>query len=197
MLCLVDIIRLAEPPPPPPLTSAPPPPSSFAPNTPSQNNFSSSAPRSDYQGQGNDPDPPRYKKAFNLALMIINLGLSAMMAATGVLGILEAGSTKDTGVVFMGLYMLIFALILAVFEISQLRPSMGIDNLWKRNFGFLYGPLGRGIYMIFIAILCFGIQKPYDLALASGVVIIFFGSLQIFVSLWYPRYFDKREKYQP
>ena len=78
-----------------------------------------------------------------------------MMAATGVLGIWQADSTSDTGVVFMGLYMLIFALILAIFEISQLRPTMGIDNLWKRNFGFLYGPIGRGIYMIFIAILRF------------------------------------------
>ena len=120
-----------------------------------------------------------------------------MMAATGVLGIWQADSTSDTGVVFMGLYMLIFALILAIFEISQLRPTMGIDNLWKRNFGFLYGPIGRGIYMIFIAILCFGIEKPYDLALASGVVIIFFGCIQIFMSIWYPRYFDKKEKYQP
>merc|ERR1719235_2417091 len=100
-----------------------------------------------------------------------------MMAATGVLGILQAASTDDTGVVFMGLYMIIFSLILAVFEISQLRPSMGIDNLWKRNFGFLYGPFGRGIY-IFIAILCFGIDKPYQLALASGVVIIFVGTVQ-------------------
>lgn len=188
---------LAEPPPPPPTTSAPPPPNSFVSNAPVQNQFSSSASGAQYQGQENDPDPPRYKKAFNLALMIINLGLSCMMAATGVLGIMASDSTSDTGVIFMGLYMLIFALILAVFEISQLRPSMGIDNLWKRNFGFLYGPIGRGIYMIFIAILCFGIEKPYDLALASGIVIIIFGSLQIFVSLWYPRYFDKKDKYQP
>ena len=120
-----------------------------------------------------------------------------MMAATGVLGILQADSTDDTGVVFMGLYMIIFSLILAVFEVSQLSPSMGIDNLWKRNFGFLYGPLGRGAYMLFIAILCFGIKKPYELALASGVVIIFFGTSQILMSLWYPQYFDKKEKYQP
>ena len=116
-----------------------------------------------------------------------------MMAATGVLGIWQADSTSDTGVVFMGLYMLIFALILAIFEISQLRPTMGIDNLWKRNFGFLYGPIGRGIYMIFIAILCFGIEKPYDLALASGVVIIFFGCIQIFMSIWYLVTLTKRK----
>ena len=74
---------------------------------------------------------------------------------------------------------------------------MGIDNLWKRNFGFLYGPVGRGMYMVFIAILCFGISDPYELALASGVVIAFFGCLQIFISLCYPQYFDKKEKYVP
>jgi hypothetical protein len=129
--------------------------------------------------------------------MITNLGLSIMMAACGVLGIAQADSTEDTGVVFVGLYMIVFALILSVFEMNQMRPNCGLDNLWKRNFGFLYGPNGKGIYMCFIAILCFGLDKPYELALASGIVIGFFGVFQLLLAWWYPQYFDKKEKYTP
>ena len=128
--------RLQETPPPPP--SAPPPLPTY---TPSKEQYPS-----DHSYGG---DPP-YKKVVKMFFLIANLGLATMMGATGVLGIAAADSASDTGVVFIGLYMLVFSLILLIFEINQLRPNSGVDNLWKRNFGFLYGPVGKGLYMIFI-----------------------------------------------
>ena len=92
--------------------------------------------------------------------LVTNMGLAGMMGTTGVLGVASASGADDTGLVFIGLYMLVFSLILFIFEINQLRPNCGVDNLWKRNFGFLYGPMGKGLYMIFIGNAQFFARKP-------------------------------------
>lgn len=76
------------------------------------------------------------------------LGGAIMMAAAGALGIKDANSVNDTGLVFIGLYMHIFAAILFCYEAIQIRPCEILDTFYKRNFGFLYGPNGKGAYLI-------------------------------------------------
>ena len=119
------------------------------------------------------------------------------MASTGAIGIKNAGSVEDTGTVFVGLYLILFASILFIYELAQVCPCSALDNLWKRNFGFLYGPNGKGLYMCFISILSFGLSNPYDLALATGFCVGFFGILIMVLAWKYPENFDKKEKYVP
>jgi hypothetical protein len=76
------------------------------------------------------------------------MGAAIMMACAGALGIKNANSVSDTGLVFIGLYMHIFAAILFCYEAIQIRPCDVLDTFYKRNFGFLYGPNGKGAYLI-------------------------------------------------
>lgn len=72
------------------------------------------------------------------------------LAATGALGIGNAGSSgniNESGVVFVGIYMILFAAIVFIFEISQVIPSQALDMIFKKNFGFLYGQIGKGLFI--------------------------------------------------
>lgn len=70
------------------------------------------------------------------------------MAATGALGVKNSSSVNDTGVVFVGIYMIVFAGILFAFEMVQIYPTETFDLPMKKNFGFLYGMFGKGFYML-------------------------------------------------
>jgi hypothetical protein len=91
---------------------------------------------------------------------VINIGFMVMMSAAGALGIKSASGISDSSSVIVGLYMCLFAAILAVFEIIQIYPHPVIDTIYKKNFGFLYGMVGKCGFLIFMAILCFGLVTP-------------------------------------
>jgi hypothetical protein len=95
---------------------------------------------------------PPYKTPVQITITVFMMGAAVMMAAVGALGIKDAGSINDTGLVFIGLYMEIFAAILFCHESIQIRPCDALDNFYKRNFGFLYGPNGKGAYLILCAL---------------------------------------------
>jgi hypothetical protein len=76
------------------------------------------------------------------------MGLAVMMAATGVLGLGEADTADDTGMVFVALYMILFGAILFSHELGQICPVSAVENVMKKNFGFLYGPNGKGLFML-------------------------------------------------
>jgi len=78
----------------------------------------------------------------------MTLGLMVFMAAVGALGIGKSDSVNDTGVIFVGLYMIVFAAIVFIYEISQILPSKSLDTLMKKNFGFLYGYVGKGLFLL-------------------------------------------------
>ena len=111
---------------------------------------------------------PKCKGFVKAIFLIINLGLMVMMSATGVLGIKNSSSISDTSVVIVGLYMILFAAVLAIYEIIQIYPCSLIDLVYKKNFGFLYGLMGKSGFTIFMAVLSFGITNPQQLACATG-----------------------------
>jgi hypothetical protein len=97
--------------------------------------------------KASEPDPP-YKWLVRIIMTTINLGLGIMVAATGALGLKESTSVDDTGIVFVGIYLLIFAAILFIYEAVQICPCQFLDLPLKKNFGFLYGTNGKGLYML-------------------------------------------------
>lgn len=109
---------------------------------------------SEAPGQGtlsatqNSQTPPPGKALVSVILVVGNIGFSVLAAAAGVMGIAGANSVNDTAIVFVGLYLILFAAILVGFEVSQFKPGTVLDLLMKKNLGFLYGPIGRSIYLI-------------------------------------------------
>ena len=48
--------------------------------------------------------------------------------------------------------MILFAAIIFLYELIQIRPCGYIDEVWKKNFGFLYGVGGKCCFIIFMGI---------------------------------------------
>jgi len=161
--------------------------SSAAPATASESISSSSTP-------GNEP---QFKTAVKITFFIINLGLMVLMAYTGSQGIAQSKSINDTGAIFVGIYMILFAGILAFQELSVVIPFAPFLDFMKRNVGFLFGVIGKGMYILFMGILTFGLSQPYQLALATAIVVSAWGPIFIGIYLMAPRYFDVVEKFSP
>lgn len=99
----------------------------------------------------NDTDiapEPKFKWAAVFGVAFFNLGLMVFVASCGALAIAGAQSSDDSGIVFIALYLLIFAAILFTWEIVQLTGIDVIDEWYKKNFGFLYGPMGKAAYLL-------------------------------------------------
>ena len=85
------------------------------------------------------------------ALYLFNFGIPVFLAYTGAMGI---AASQDSGIaqmsttassqVFQGIYMILFAALLFIYETVQMCPCELLDIVLKRNFGFLYGPVGKG-----------------------------------------------------
>ena len=71
-----------------------------------------------------------------------------MISATGALAVGGANSASDAGAAFVGIYMVLFAGILFVHEVVQIFPMEYIDTVLKKNFGFLYGYIGKSCYLL-------------------------------------------------
>jgi len=62
-----------------------------------------------------------------------------------------------------------------------------------RNFGFIYGAMGKSFFIIFIAFLSFGLGDPQALTLATGSCWACFGGLELALYLKYPEWFETAE----
>merc|ERR1711918_251384 len=106
------------------------------------------------------------------------MGISAAASVYGILSI----KNGEVGLFFVGLYMLIFAVILGLYELMQFMPVEKIVDLYRWNFGFFFDIKGKALYMIFIAFLNFGFlsddgetSRQHDLSIAAGTLLLFMG----------------------
>uniref|UniRef100_A0A7S2MBF0 Uncharacterized protein n=1 Tax=Helicotheca tamesis TaxID=374047 RepID=A0A7S2MBF0_9STRA len=123
-------------------------------------------------------------------LSIINLCLCALMAALGVLTIVDFdySSTDDYSQAFVSVYMIVFAVMLALYEFMWWIPLDAINRSLRKNFGFLYGIKGKAAYLIFIAFLTIGLQGEDDYAwlkYTTGISFLAVGALHLF--LWFSK----------
>ena len=135
---------------------------------------------------------PPCKSFVKSLFLIVDLGLAVLMASVGVLGIMNAeasGEADDSNTIFLGLYMIIFASVLFFYEICAICPIKSLDNFLRNNVGFMYSVFGRGFYMIFIAVICFSITDPQDMAYGTGAALAAIGLLQMILYLQVPAYF--------
>lgn len=95
-----------------------------------------------------DENGSPHKNKIKFGVFIMNLGCSFFMAATGALGVGSADSISDTGTIFVGIYMFLFAAIEFIYEVSQYCPTKALDEFMKKNFGFLYGEVGKGLFIM-------------------------------------------------
>jgi len=147
-------------------------------------------------------------------LSLLNMGLAVMMAALGVLTLIEVSSggvnTKDTddssssnnnrydfSEPFLAFYMILFAVLLFCYELMWWSPLTGLNDNMRKNFGFMYGLRGKGLYLIFVAFLCFGLGREARVMILNyftGIAFLIGGLLHMFVICYKP---EIAQKYQP
>jgi hypothetical protein len=66
-----------------------------------------------------------------------------------------------------------------------------VDEVVKRNFGFLFKPLGKGAFIIFIAFLNFGLTVNTNLGLSTGICLAVTGVGYIVLYMRNPDLFDE------
>jgi hypothetical protein len=101
-------------------------------------------------GEVADTGPkPAHHAAVVWTFIVISMGAMVFLAATGALGVMSANNIDSTGTVFVGLYLLVFSAIEFTWEVAQLMPvDNHLDAAMKKNFGFLYGTVGRGMFFV-------------------------------------------------
>mmetsp|Transcript_19243 Transcript_19243/g.60526 ORF Transcript_19243/g.60526 Transcript_19243/m.60526 type:complete len:181 (-) Transcript_19243:148-690(-) len=130
------------------------------------------------------------KPAVVWGFRIVHFGLCAMMAATGALSIMGFGSINGNQLsgFFVALYLLMFAALWFTFEVMQIQPIDWIVFHLHRNFGFLFHPMGKALFIIFVAFLNFGVKEGDQIGLATGLLCIIDGVALIFLYLKYPQW---------
>ena len=62
-------------------------------------------------------------------------------------------------------------------------PLGFVERVMRANFGFLFKPIGKGLFIIFIAFLNFGLGGTNNLGLATGICLCIVGALYIVMFL--------------
>lgn len=114
----------------------------------------------------------RKSKVVYWMLKIVTMCLCVLISATAVIGIGEISvwmcthhkflhavilffvrlesinGVEASGKMFVACYMLFFSSLLFMFEFVEIRPVEWVDHMLRRNFGFLYGTMGKSLYII-------------------------------------------------
>ncbi len=81
-------------------------------------------------------------------LSLLVVATCTLVSLVGFYCVTDANHISDTGTIVVSCYMIFLSAILFAFEIVQVKPCDMLDNIFKRNYGFLYNCAGKGIYVI-------------------------------------------------
>jgi len=131
-------------------------------------------------------NPERKILLVRWAIIIVDIALSVIIAATAITEFMDVSGISQTEDVFVSVYALLFTLILFAHEISQIVTLEWLDNIFRKNFGFINGVKGKGIFLVFIAFLLFGLSDSQNLGIYSGVLLCSHGLILILADLKWP-----------
>jgi len=130
------------------------------------------------------------QKLLSIAVVLI----CGLLIAVAVLGMI-AFNPKDVSNysdLFVSVYMVLFGALLLTYEFMWWISVPAINKSLRKNFGFLYGVLGKSIFIIFVAFLNFGLQKQVTvkyLTVGTGIAWFVVAGLHIFLYFWKPELF--------
>ena len=93
--------------------------------------------------------------------------------------------------------------LLFVFEMLQICSCCeSLDTMYKKNFGFFYGIIGKSCYMILIGVFAFGLDvekgsQAQKINYAAAILMAAFGFMSVIIHCVKSDFFDKKEKYRP
>lgn len=129
---------------------------------------------------GVTPEILKKIQLWGLILRVSYMAVSILMAACAALKLQDNPSLS---VVFIALYVFFFAIIICCFEVA-----LNVIAVWiAGNFGFLYTLLGRMLFMVFVASLCFNLALFGKVVMAVLLLLVV---INIGVIIVFPKYED-------
>lgn len=125
----------------------------------------------------------QYKTHIMWALKICTVVFSSLMLFTALYGLSGMRGVGEINRVFVGVYMLCFSIMLITFEVIQLQPVEALDHMYQRNFGFLYGVKGKGLFIILYVYLFKLFCQPIDYFVFYDINVFFLQCC--FFELWF------------
>lgn len=126
---------------------------------------------------GVTPEELKKIQMWGLILRVSYMCASVLMAAAAALAIQDGGLS----IVFIALYVFFFAIIICCFEVA-----LNVVALWiAQNFGFMYTLLGRILFIVFVASLCFNLKLFGQIVMGILLVLVV---LNIGVIVVFPKY---------
>lgn len=150
-------------------------------------------------GVGNTAQTVDRSKLWQRLISLFLIGLCVAMVALGLLVLMKNRAAEDFAEWFIASYMIMFGTILFIYEILWWCSIGALNRAIRKNFGFLYNIRGKSLYMIFVAVLCIGIDKDLLgsddwLRWLSGIGWLASGVGMILLTFFSPKVF---ENYKP
>lgn len=92
-----------------------------------------------------------------------------------------AVSTNSVSTNFLAVYVFFFSMMICCYELALKQVAV----LIVQNFGFMYNPIGRSIFLMFLAVLLFQLST---MGVVMFAVLISVGVLQIYVDIRHPKF---------
>jgi hypothetical protein len=126
---------------------------------------------------GVTPEELKKIQMWGLILRVSYMCASILMAAAAALAIQNGGLS----VVFIALYVFCFAIIICCFEVA-----LNVVALWiAQNFGFMYTLLGRILFIVFVASLCWNLKLFGRIVMGILLALVV---LNIGIIIMFPKY---------
>ena len=113
-----------------------------------------------------------------------------MMCCLGVYGFLDQPKGNfDIAECFVSVYMILFSVLLFLYELMWWKSIDSVNKNLRMNFGFLYGVRGKALYLIFVAFLVIGLKDNVSvrfLRYMTGGCFLGTGVLMLFVHFTKP-----------
>ena len=134
-------------------------------------------------------------------LSLFNCGLAALMATLGILSLIhfKPNGISELSQGFLAAYMVIFAVLLFLYETIWWHQLGNLNKSFRRNFGFMYGLKGKGFFIIFVSFLCLGMKDANKSGIRGLDWITFIawlaaGVFHVFISCTWP---EANQSYRP
>lgn len=127
-------------------------------------------------------------------LSIVNVLLAISMCTLGVLGLMnkKIRSMDHFSEIFICVYMVLFSAILFFYEFMWWMTIPKINLYLRKNFGFMFGMKGKGLFLIFVAFLAMGIENGQEewLRYITGIAYLVVGIFHNFLVCFKPELVD-------
>eukprot|EP01039_Chlorochromonas_danica_P004448 gene4448-4873_t len=118
-------------------------------------------------------------KKYSRVMRFAMIGIATLMIITAWYNIASSSSSLAKG--FLAFYLFIFGFLLCCFEIAMRSAAMII----VQNFGFLYSPVGKVIFLVFISFLAYELSTLGKVCFA---LLLAYACMNIYIGCKHPQY---------